>query len=728
MVCFFVFFLSMGLSWLCGSNDPMFPEGGVKRTGFFLLVGLFFGSTLSFCPAESLQVRLGALFDQGKTAETEKLLLDTLQDDPNNLTAWRELASFRKSQGDYSGTLSAYEQYLSRHEDWQVRRDMALTLEQLGQFANAASDLRTLYAQHPQDEEVLWGMALLCQSQARSKAIRTQPSSWDAWMEAKKYLLALVKAKPNNALYEWQLAQVCRLLHDRKGALEAYRDVLHLDPSFKWAHRFMAELLAQQKKYGEALEQYDRAVAIEPNDDQLRQEMEQVQARAPRAAEKRELEKMKDWKDWKLPKETALTSSSVTIRVGLAVHVNHLLMRSPSAILVFPPMSSSTPGPTPTPLAVLPSGKDYQVIYLSAKRSMTHHEVWVLKDFIGKTVLRFTQPLWFLAQDPQQPLVFHDMPTNMGYFFGRNEDRAYRDVIEILPKPKLGFNVINRVDLEAYAAGVLPSEMLSTWPVEALKAQAVVVRTYALSRLKTHASEGFDVCDSVHCQVYGGVGAETRRTDSAVNQTAGEVLEYRGKVIPAVFSAQCGGRTQDYSEAWGGDQPAVVGVCDYDPRYNQDIEFPLSPYSLERWIKEDRVAYCRAYGMRGYRDFRWVTELSVKAIELKVPQLGRIRRLAVLRRSTAGWAERLAVEGEKGRKEYKGDSIRSFLGGIRSNLIWIEPQFNLKGWPEEFIIYGGGWGHGVGMCQVGAHALAVGGKSSDEILEHYFPKADIEKY
>ena len=84
-------------------------------------------------------------------------------------------------------------------------------------------------------------------------------------------------------------------------------------------------------------------------------------------------------------------------------------------------------------------------------------------------------------------------------------------------------------------------------------------------------------------------------------------------------------------------------------------------------------------------------------------------------------------EGDKGQQEFKGDSIRSFFGGIRSNLIWIEPQFNLKGWPEEFIIYGGGWGHGVGMCQVGAHGLASAGKSSEEILKHYFPKARLEK-
>jgi SpoIID/LytB domain protein len=434
---------------------------------------------------------------------------------------------------------------------------------------------------------------------------------------------------------------------------------------------------------------------------------------------------MKEWKEWVLPVEIPIASSSVTIRVGLATHVTDLLMRSPSEIQVFAPTIIG-PSPTPTPLAILPTGKDYQLVYLPAKRSVTHHEIWLIKNKRGKTVFRFTEAVWLMTKDAHQPLVLHDIPSNKGYFFGKDEDRAYREIIEILPREKIGFNVINRVSFEAYTAGVLPSEMISSWPLEALKAQAIAARSYVLTKLDGYKNEGFDVADGVQSQVYGGVGAETRKTDSAVNQTAGMVLKSGGKVIPAVFSAQCGGHTQDYEEAWGIGEP-IVGVPDYDSKYNQDIEFPLSPYRLEVWIKGDPVSYCRAYGMRGYRNFRWVTEVPEKTILLKVPNVGRIRRLAVTHRSSAGWADRLVVEGDKGSQEFKGDSIRSFFGGIRSNLIWIEPQFNLKGWPEEFIIYGGGWGHGVGMCQVGCYGLARAGKDCGEILNHYFPKGSVEK-
>jgi tetratricopeptide (TPR) repeat protein len=136
------------------------------------------------------------------------LILRQIQQDPDNLTLWQELAALRKSQGDYAGTVSAYQKYLARKEDWQIRRDMALMLEQMGQYSNATASIQALYAQHPQDEEVLWGMTLLCQAQARYKSIRTQPSAWDALLAAQKYLLTLTSAKPLSALYQWQLAEV----------------------------------------------------------------------------------------------------------------------------------------------------------------------------------------------------------------------------------------------------------------------------------------------------------------------------------------------------------------------------------------------------------------------------------------------------------------------------------------------------------------------------------------
>ena len=104
----------------------------MKKSRLVFLVGLFFYSTFSFLSAESFQVQLGRLFNQGKIDDANQLILHKIQQDPDNLTLWQELAALRKSQGDYAGTVSAYQKYLALKEDWKIRRDMALMLEQMG--------------------------------------------------------------------------------------------------------------------------------------------------------------------------------------------------------------------------------------------------------------------------------------------------------------------------------------------------------------------------------------------------------------------------------------------------------------------------------------------------------------------------------------------------------------------------------------------------------------------
>src|SRR5690348_7375364 len=109
-----------------------------------------------------------------------------------------------------------------------------------------------------------------------------------------------------------------------------------------------------------------------------------------------------------------------------------------------------------------------------------------------------------MPQD-HKTVILHAVAYTPGYLFAWEEDRAYRGVVEFSPRPGKGFNVINRVSLEDYTAGVLPSEMSTHWPMEALKAQAIVTRSYVLTRLGRHNEEGFDVTDDVQDQVYRGL-------------------------------------------------------------------------------------------------------------------------------------------------------------------------------------------------------------------------------
>ncbi len=668
--------------------------------------------------AESFHVEIGRLFAQGRFPEIRYAVQKRLEENPGDPEPLLELADLDESQGDYAGAVAAYQDYLAQKDDWTVRRSLALAREQMGDFANAARDLKSLGQEHPKDPELLWGLARLCLEQARWKSVRAQASRRQALKEAQEDLTALAGLAPHFTLATWELAEVSRQLGDASEALKAYEQVLQQDASFKRAHRYIARLLARKGKYTEALAKYEQALEVEPNDEGLKKEAQRAALSAPREDQKRKKEREEQWESWVPPRETPIAPSPVTLRVGLLTGMGHLVFRGESDLQVETPAGA--------PLTVLKAGKDYDILYQRTQPSRGPKDAWKIRDKKGKTVMTFDQRLWITPLDPPKPIVLHAIPSNPGYFFAKEEDRAYRGLVEILPKAGEGFNVVNRVSLEDYTAGVLPSEMASSWPMEALKAQAVVARSYALSRLGRHDGEGFDVTDDVQDQVYRGLRAETERSNQAVRGTAGMVVEHGGKVVPTVFSAQCGGHTQDYSEAWGFPAP-VVGVADYDPRYNQDMEFPLSPDRMERWIKEDREAWCRFWGLKGYGNYRWAWIISAADLQNKAPGIGRIRRVTVTQRSTAGWAERLWVEGETGDRVFKGDSIRGFLGGIRSNLIWIEPQFNPQGWPEEFIIYGGGWGHGVGMCQVGCYGLALAGRDFREILRHYFPEGSLEQ-
>jgi len=700
------------------------PFGFSKRALFFfsktsaslrLCVGV--GSCLlsAMAWAGSWEKDLGRWFVEGDSARVEAAVARRLEEEGDRPALWLELASLRKDLGDLSGAAEAYGRYLALVKDPGAEARLAQVWVQKGELENARLVLEGLERSHPRDPEVLWTLAIYQLRRADEALGKGSSREREALLLAKEHLQVLAGAKPEFALGLWRLAEVHRRLGEGDRALELYAKVLKKDGSFKGAHWRMARLQAGKGNSREALLKYQQAMAVEPDNEVLKKEAKAFTLRAPEEARQAKKERRKKWEEWKAPAAALVAPSPVTVRVGLATGLGHLLLRCDSDL--------SVTTPSGTPVTVLPKG-EVHVTYSPAKDGKG--EAWTLEDAERRTTLTFSNRLWFAPTDPNGTLSLHALSSNQGYFFAREEDRAYRGILEISPRPGNGFQVIDRVTMEGYLAGVLPAEMPPLWPLEAQKAQAVVARTYALSKIGRHNPEGFDVCDSVHCQVYRGGGAESPRSTEAVDATAGWVLKKGGKPVPVVFSAQCGGHTQDYEEAWGYEAP-VVGVADYAGDENRDLEFPLSPWGVERWVRGDPAAYCRTPDLPGYQNHRWAWEVSAEDLQKRAGAIGRLKRLKVTRRTTAGFVQRLVVEGAEGQKEVKGDAIRRFLGGVRSNLLWIEPQFNLEGWPTGFIIYGGGWGHGIGMCQVGCLGLAKVGKDYKAIVRHYFPKANLEK-
>jgi SpoIID/LytB domain protein len=609
----------------------------------------------------------------------------------------------------------AYRTFLAISPSPEVKADLADALRLSGRLGEAERLYREILEKAPENAESLWGL-----SQVRFYQAQWGPAAFSeaALEESRRLLKTLTDINPLFALGFWRLAEVLERLGETDEALEAYEKTLATDGNFKKAYARMARLLKWKKDYEGALAKYEKAKAVEPDNEELRLEARELGRRNPEVAVKRGIRREEKWCSLKIPRETPLSSTAVTVRVGIETGLGHLKFKGGSALRV-----TTSAG---TFVTRLEKETDYHLRYRSAEKGESGRESWSIEDASGRILTAFDARLWIVPEDPESSLALHAVASGAGYFFAREEDRFYRGFLEISPRKGKGFNVINRVNLEAYTAGVLPSEMPSSWPLEALKVQAVVARSYVLAKLGRHNTEGYDVCDEVHCAAYNGIGAESEKTNRAVNETAGMVLQIGKRVLPVVYAAQCGGRTQDYGEAWGYEIP-VLGVPDYDPRQNRGVDFPLTPARLEMWIKGDPAAYCNTPSLKGYRNFRWAYSVPVSELEAKVPGIGRLMRVAVSQRSKAGWATRLILVGEKGQKEFKGDSVRGILGGLRSSLIYLETQMDGEGNPVELVVYGGGWGHGVGLCQVGVWGQVKAGKKWKDILKHYFPKASLKR-
>jgi stage II sporulation protein D len=251
--------------------------------------------------------------------------------------------------------------------------------------------------------------------------------------------------------------------------------------------------------------------------------------------------------------------------------------------------------------------------------------------------------------------------------------------------------VINQVELDYYLASVVGAEMSASWPIEALKAQAVAARSYALNHLGFHKREGYDLKDSTESQVYLGLGSETETTLLACQQTRQLVLTYGHKIIPAYYHAASGGYTENSEFVWGTPKPYLKAVPDYDQK---------SPHF--EWYKKVPQAV-------------FVSKLATL---LKQP-VGQIRKIETTKRSFSGRVLALNIETDTAHKTVTGQSFRE-LFQLSSTL------FNLGFDGQNWVFAGRGWGHGLGMSQWGAKELAEKGYPYNTILGHYYPSAQLE--
>lgn len=306
-------------------------------------------------------------------------------------------------------------------------------------------------------------------------------------------------------------------------------------------------------------------------------------------------------------------------------------------------------------------------------------------------------------------------------------DQAFVGILDIAVNHEGLLRLCETLPLEDYLTGVLPSEMPASWPMEALKAQAVAARSEALANIGIkHGLEGFHYCSAQHCRVYAGHSGRHPAADEAVMATRSEVLVYEDRIPPAAFSANCGGWTEDNDTVWWGPpQPCLRGVAD-SPLLSDPAPGSLTASGLRNWLLRSPAAYCSA----DTRHFRWRKRFTASELSAAVNKrhaVGAVREIVLGDRGVSGRLKWVKIVGASGAAVVQKElAIRQTLGGLPSALFIVDTTWEPDGRPV-FTFIGGGRGHGVGLCQQGARGMAAKGGRHTEILAHYFSGAVVER-
>ena len=381
-------------------------------------------------------------------------------------------------------------------------------------------------------------------------------------------------------------------------------------------------------------------------------------------------------------------------------------------------------------------------------------------------------PLIRLTANKDSTFSLFHVIVGKHFHWERREDQTFQGDLILLPRKDGTTTAINEIGLEDYLKSVISSEMSGDAPIEFLMAHATLSRSWLLKALdrkkqteETSTSAGkiaekkgevvrwyeqedhdlFDVCADDHCQRYQGITKIiSDRAEEVVRKTSGRVITYQDAICDARYSKACGGLTEDFETAWEDKKvPCLVSIS--------DAPVPHRPIGTEeeavRWILSEPEAYCNTKDERllgkilpdfdretkGF--FRWTIEYSREELEEILREksgfdFGTLKEIVPLRRGPSGRIFRLKIVGSK-RTMVVGKEleIRRWLSRshLYSSAFIVTVEHGAHGETERFILHGAGWGHGVGLCQIGAAVMASKGFTAEEILRHYFPGTEIQK-
>ncbi|TPV96447.1 MAG: SpoIID/LytB domain-containing protein [Myxococcales bacterium FL481] len=340
-------------------------------------------------------------------------------------------------------------------------------------------------------------------------------------------------------------------------------------------------------------------------------------------------------------------------------------------------------------------------------------------DLDHETTVEAPGVMWF-ASGAGQPIEVRGA--------GEAAASAYRGQVYVAIDRNGKLAVVNVVDEIGVLSGIVPAEMFASAPAAALEAQAIAARGQLLARIGTrHRDDPFLLCADQHCQVYAGLAREDRRSNRAVEETAGRVLmrPTGTRLANTVYSANCGGHTENNDDVWASPpDPLLRGRA--DPLVDVRFAGGIDEANLEAFLLAPPRAHCHLSAGLSADSFRWEVVVDAATVEQNPgipPGFGRLRELRVRARGRSGRAKEVELVGDGADVVIRRElAIRRALGGLRSSLFLVRREA-----AGQLRLVGGGHGHGVGMCQQGAIGMASAGLGVAAILQHYYRGAELAR-
>jgi len=638
--------------------------------------------------------------------------------------------------------------------DWRTWADGAIAWAESGRPEKAVSWHRRAAILNERAESraaVGWAMLRAAEPEGAdaefARALSLDPASAFALLGAGRAKLALGKPKEaidlisraagGQPLSDYYLGLAYERLGNESAAAEAYKRAVGADSYFYEGRGTLARSYLRQRRYNDAWKHLVKLVEADPGSKLARAMLNKVRPLLTRSSDAPGTVAVEQAPAGPAYQTEPWGGRMPSLRVGVSSSpMGRPRARRSATIRGNGPWRALDPA-TGRVLLTAAAGESWTLRLIPAKKSKKKSRARL--EFHSNDGQVAAVPGDAVLLKPDEPetsaLTLVDDPEHT--------PRSFRGEVELaLHGGRRTIRVVNVIGLEDYTHGVVSAEMPQRAPFEALKAQAVVARTHALyikTVTKRHRKEGYDICDEQHCQVYGGMRAETERTRAVVTGTRGRVATYDGRPAHVIYSSHCGGRTQSGTDIGWGNVPYWKGVDD-----SAEPLAPLaSPLDLRRFLSEWPKGFDRPSSFVYPAHARWTRAIPAKDLEEKLNRrfkLGKLRGLRVLRRVPSGHVDSLLITGSKRSKVLTDEmDIRSLLGvgSLRSTMFVLDTEYRkeytaaAKGKktallvPETFVFRGGGWGHAVGLCQSGAMGRAEAGQTYETIVKAYFKGVEL---